>query len=54
MDGAPVFAADNKYTLRYTGALVPDVYHILMKSQGVCRFGFHMAPGFQLPKTVRI
>jgi fructose-1,6-bisphosphatase len=46
MNGAPVLAADNKYTLRYTGALVPDVYHILMKGQGVCRFGLHLGSGF--------
>lgn len=26
---------DNNFTLRYSGGLVPDVYHILMKSQGV-------------------
>lgn len=26
---------DNKYTLRYSGGLVPDVYHILVKGQGV-------------------
>lgn len=26
---------DNKYTLRYSGGLVPDVYHILIKGQGV-------------------
>lgn len=25
----------NKYTLRYSGGLVPDVYHILTKGQGV-------------------
>lgn len=25
----------NKYTLRYTGALVPDIYHILIKGQGI-------------------
>jgi sedoheptulose-bisphosphatase len=25
----------NKYTLRYSGGLVPDVYHILIKGQGV-------------------
>lgn len=25
----------NKYTLRYSGGLVPDVYHILVKKQGV-------------------
>merc|ERR1719203_340277 len=24
-----------KYTLRYTGALVPDVYHILFKEKGI-------------------
>jgi sedoheptulose-bisphosphatase len=26
---------DNKYTLRYSGGLVPDVYHILLKGEGV-------------------
>jgi len=26
---------DNKYTLRYSGGLVPDVYHILIKGSGV-------------------
>lgn len=26
---------DNKYTLRYSGGLVPDVYHILIKGEGV-------------------
>jgi sedoheptulose-bisphosphatase len=26
---------NNKYTLRYSGGLVPDVYHILIKGQGV-------------------
>ena len=26
---------ENKYTLRYSGGLVPDVYHILLKGQGV-------------------
>lgn len=26
---------DNKYTLRYSGGLVPDVYHILCKGEGV-------------------
>lgn len=26
---------DNNFTLRYSGGLVPDVYHILMKNQGV-------------------
>jgi sedoheptulose-bisphosphatase len=26
---------ENKYTLRYSGGLVPDVYHILIKGQGV-------------------
>lgn len=26
---------DNKYTLRYSGGLVPDVYHILIKQGGV-------------------
>lgn len=26
---------DNKYTLRYSGGLVPDVYHILLKGKGV-------------------
>ena len=26
---------DNKYTLRYSGGLVPDVYHILIKGGGV-------------------
>lgn len=26
---------ENKYTLRYSGGLVPDVYHILMKGKGV-------------------
>jgi sedoheptulose-bisphosphatase len=26
---------DNKYTLRYSGALVPDVYHILVKGNGI-------------------
>lgn len=26
---------ENKYTLRYSGGLVPDVYHILIKKQGV-------------------
>lgn len=26
---------ENKYTLRYSGGLVPDVYHILVKGQGV-------------------
>ncbi len=26
---------DHKYTLRYSGGLVPDVYHILVKGQGV-------------------
>jgi sedoheptulose-bisphosphatase len=25
----------NKYTLRYSGGLVPDVYHILVKGEGV-------------------
>eukprot|EP01038_Epipyxis_sp_PR26KG_P006552 gene6552-9001_t len=25
----------NKYTLRYSGGLVPDIYHILIKGQGV-------------------
>ena len=25
----------NKYTLRYSGGLVPDVYHIFVKGQGV-------------------
>ena len=25
----------NKYTLRYSGGLVPDVYHILLKGEGV-------------------
>jgi sedoheptulose-bisphosphatase len=25
----------NKYTLRYSGGLVPDVYHILIKGEGV-------------------
>jgi sedoheptulose-bisphosphatase len=25
----------NQYTLRYSGGLVPDIYHILMKGQGV-------------------
>jgi sedoheptulose-bisphosphatase len=24
---------ENKYTLRYSGGLVPDVYHILIKGQ---------------------
>ncbi|CAB1107984.1 unnamed protein product [Ectocarpus sp. CCAP 1310/34] len=26
---------DNRYTLRYTGGMVPDVYHILIKNKGV-------------------
>jgi sedoheptulose-bisphosphatase len=26
---------ENKYTLRYSGGLVPDVYHILIKGEGV-------------------
>jgi sedoheptulose-bisphosphatase len=26
---------DNRYTLRYSGGMVPDVYHILIKGQGV-------------------
>jgi sedoheptulose-bisphosphatase len=26
---------DNKYTLRYSGGLVPDIYHILIKGEGV-------------------
>ena len=26
---------ESKYTLRYSGGLVPDVYHILIKGQGV-------------------
>ena len=26
---------EKKYTLRYSGGLVPDVYHILIKGQGV-------------------
>eukprot|EP00123_Amoebidium_parasiticum_P008710 comp18973_c3_seq1/m.21276 comp18973_c3_seq1/g.21276 ORF comp18973_c3_seq1/g.21276 comp18973_c3_seq1/m.21276 type:complete len:335 (-) comp18973_c3_seq1:146-1150(-) len=26
---------ENRYTQRYTGALVPDIYHILMKGKGV-------------------
>lgn len=26
---------DNKYTLRYSGGLVPDIYHILTKGEGV-------------------
>ncbi len=25
----------NKYTLRYSGGMVPDIYHILMKRQGI-------------------
>jgi len=29
------FWIDNKYTLRYSGGLVPDVYHILIKGEGV-------------------
>ena len=29
------FWIQNKYTLRYSGGLVPDVYHILTKGQGV-------------------
>ena len=29
------FWVDNKYTLRYSGGLVPDIYHILIKGQGV-------------------
>eukprot|EP00124_Ichthyophonus_hoferi_P002282 Ihof_evm10s149 gene=Ihof_evmTU10s149 len=29
------YYVDNRYTQRYTGALVPDVYHILMKGKGV-------------------
>ena len=34
---ASVFACDKKqrYTLRYTGGMVPDVYHILIKGKGV-------------------
>ena len=31
----PPIGIDNKYTLRYSGGLVPDVYHILIKSEGV-------------------
>jgi sedoheptulose-bisphosphatase len=26
---------DSKYTLRYSGGLVPDVYHILIKGEGI-------------------
>ncbi|CAM9669112.1 unnamed protein product [Discosporangium mesarthrocarpum] len=26
---------DNRYTLRYTGGMVPDVYHILIKGKGI-------------------
>lgn len=26
---------NNRYTLRYTGGMVPDVYHILVKNKGV-------------------
>jgi sedoheptulose-bisphosphatase len=26
---------ESKYTLRYSGGLVPDVYHILIKGEGV-------------------
>jgi len=29
------FWIDNKYTLRYSGGLVPDIYHILTKGEGV-------------------
>ena len=29
------FYMSNKYTLRYTGALVPDVYQVLVKGQGI-------------------
>jgi sedoheptulose-bisphosphatase len=29
------FYIANKYTLRYSGGLVPDVYHILIKQQGI-------------------
>jgi sedoheptulose-bisphosphatase len=29
------FYIQNKYTLRYSGGLVPDVYHILIKKQGI-------------------
>lgn len=29
------FWIENKYTLRYSGGLVPDVYHILLKGEGV-------------------
>lgn len=29
------FWIENKYTLRYSGGLVPDVYHILIKGEGV-------------------
>jgi len=30
-----MFWISNKYTLRYSGGLVPDVYHILIKGEGV-------------------
>lgn len=29
------FETHGRYTLRYTGGMVPDVYHILIKSKGI-------------------
>ena len=33
--GLVTYWIDSKYTLRYSGGLVPDVYHILIKGEGV-------------------
>lgn len=35
MNPCALLVALRRYTLRYTGGMVPDVYHILIKSKGV-------------------
>lgn len=41
---------EQKYTLRYTGGMVPDVYHILLKQKGI----FVNAPSTSAPAKLRL
>lgn len=40
---------DEKYTLRYSGGMVPDINHIFMKEQGIFTYpGYHEKPNGKL------
>lgn len=40
---------DSKYTLRYSGGMVPDINHIFMKEQGIFTYpGYHEKPDGKL------